>query len=271
MLLISFFSNLGDRSIDIKLWRTCDAVDAAVPTYHLYNSECDISLQFPISLESTGPLEALCQVLPLDDLRVLSVNGYHGSWSGSWPAQSWINMFGRCRAVERVDVNHGIAVQFCKALVLPVGCSPTASGAPQTLDQLFLRELRSLTISNLNFSIITGEDNKQFINELMILLRQRADYCQNAIGPSGGSDVEAVDRRLARFSILSCSIGQNQVSDLAEVVQDIVWDNHEGEYGVPAEPNWDVYEDMESDGGASEDEDVGSAGSQADSDSSEGF
>ncbi|TFY82505.1 hypothetical protein EWM64_g1508 [Hericium alpestre] len=96
-------------------------------------------------------MDALCDALSLDSLRVLHVRHEFGS-PFAWTPQRWIELFHRCRAVEHVHIAH-TAVPFIVALGLPIlRSSPSEhdiEDGPES-PRLFLENLQSLTLKHVN-------------------------------------------------------------------------------------------------------------------------
>ncbi|TFY74354.1 hypothetical protein EWM64_g9659 [Hericium alpestre] len=144
-----------------------------------------ISIELLPSSDPVDKLERLSSVLPLEDLRTLKIETDSDS---AWPAETWIDIFGRCTRVEHLSVEGWNGMQLCKALTLPDdGAASADERALSAGQQLFFRDLKSLEVCTADLLCDLEGSGRPWISSLKSWLSIREDILNAGLGGSEDS------------------------------------------------------------------------------------
>ncbi|TFY77936.1 hypothetical protein EWM64_g6074 [Hericium alpestre] len=136
---------------------------AHAPDFDFYETTADISLRIPYpedpTVDRAVAFQALCEVFPLEHLRVFSLR-HRYDVNFQWSRERWIEIFGRCRAVEHVHVMR-TAATLISALAHPIPRSAAEQDTQQGSGyRLFLENLKTLTFKDVNFEGEFGDGHE---------------------------------------------------------------------------------------------------------------
>ncbi|TFY77052.1 hypothetical protein EWM64_g6958, partial [Hericium alpestre] len=200
----------------VEMWRPYHAFEERPKA-----DNADLLIWFHDVEQSLRPLKVLCQVLPLETIRIVCVIvGTH-----DLSLSDWIGILGRCTEIQQAVVGGDHALSFCKALSMTTDCRPVASLRNCVQERLFLGKLKVLRVVDVPFpSRFVEVEPHSPRRQLVQWLTER-------------QHVEAVPR--LTIQLCRCGIKEEWVEALREVVV-VEWDGIEG--SMERRPALEVYE-----------------------------
>ncbi|KAI0056489.1 hypothetical protein BV25DRAFT_1995564 [Artomyces pyxidatus] len=171
-----------DRKLKFVVWDYMDiAKDGTADFFPFEEEDHEVSLDFhwhnPTYLNPVPLLRKICAALPLSDIRAVGAFLSNSKWT----AQDWVDMFGRCRAIEALEVQKADRRLFlCEALMEEwrpndgTGAPVHASVDDGTKD-LFLPALRALCLQDVDLQRrYPGRDSSGSFGDLILsCIRER--------------------------------------------------------------------------------------------------
>ncbi|TFY80931.1 hypothetical protein EWM64_g3081 [Hericium alpestre] len=213
-------SAYSDSSCRLHIWRHSDLLEEGGRRFNSIQ-DADFEIYFyDLGLErSIRPLKPLCQALPLQTIRILTVF----TMMNTTP-HDWIDIVSGCTNVEAASITGACGMSFCTALSTMVDGKAISMSEDCEREYLFLGELKVLHLSLVDFSSRASEETNGIPSSLLtgwLTDRQRVE------------DVPALD-----VILHDCTIPEEWVKYL-KMVAIVNWDGYEGEYGSNSEQSED--------------------------------
>ncbi|TFY77738.1 hypothetical protein EWM64_g6274 [Hericium alpestre] len=147
--------DIDETRTDLKLWRESNIRDSS--TLHPpVDPDLVISASCPTEpYRPLDPLEIMCDTLPLSDIRTILIQRREFTMRGD----QWKRLFAaNCQKVNNVFMSKELeAMDLCRVLSTRLG---NAQGTAFTPDQLFLPDLKLLSLQSVNLGYCTGWHDK---------------------------------------------------------------------------------------------------------------